>query len=245
MVICLLRKSPPGSLVLQNRWFYGYRPLAEGLRRDVHLPGRVGKHVVFERTETLSDGPYPAVIYPSRQDRRHQTHGLMVRVIEYTLDAPNRTAHGERHRPVTILLDADQHPAKESVVLYHQRWEIEIGKDDANPACQAATLSDKKRQVLRSLSDNGSRTSRGRSPNVPDAMMPRVRRERHRPASWPRVRDTFGEFEPPNPNRDRKGAVCAVAPNGDGTALSGAGKAREPIHRFCHASAGPETVGGR
>lgn len=170
--------------MLQDRGFYGYRPLAEGIRRGVHLLGRVGKHVVFERTETLSDGPYPAVIYPSRQDRRHQTHGLIVRVSEYTLDAPNRTAHGERHRLVTTLLDADQHPAKESVVLYHQRWEIEIGNDDANPACQAATLSDKKRQVLRSLSDNGSRTSRGRSPNVPDAMMPRVRRERHRPASW-------------------------------------------------------------
>ena len=181
MVICLLRKSPPGSLVLQDRGFYGCRRMVEGIRRGVHLRGRVGKHVVFERTETLSDGPYPAVIYPSRRDRRHQTNGLIVRVIEYTLDAPNRTAHGERHRLVTTLPDADQHPAKESVVLYHQRWEIEIGNDDANPACQAATLSDKKRQVLRSLSDSGSRTSRGRAPNVPDAMMPRVRRERRRP----------------------------------------------------------------
>lgn len=98
VAISLLRKAPPGCLVLQDRGFYGYQPLAEGIRRGVHLLGRVGKHVVFERTETLSDDSCLAVIHPSRQDRRHQAHALVVRVIEYTLDEPNRTGHGERHR---------------------------------------------------------------------------------------------------------------------------------------------------
>ena len=96
----------------------------------MHLLGRVGKHVVFRRTEAFHDGSYLAVIYPGDKDRRHQTHGLIVRVIEYTLDEPNRTGHGERHRLVTTLLDADQHCAKEWVVLYHQHWEIEIGNDE-------------------------------------------------------------------------------------------------------------------
>ena len=130
VVVSLLRRAPPDSLVLQDRGFYGYRPLAEANRRGVHLLGRVGKHVVFKPAETFHDGSYLAVIYPSDKDRRHQTHGLIVRVIEYTLDEPNRTGHGERHRLVTTLLDADRHCAKELVVLYHQRWEIEIGNDE-------------------------------------------------------------------------------------------------------------------
>ncbi len=130
VVTSLLKRAPPGCLVLQDRGFYGYRPLTEANRRGIHLLGRVGKHVVFRRTETFPDGSYLAVIYPSDKDRRHQTNGLVVRVVEYTLDEPNRTGHGERHRLVTTLLDAEKHPAKELVVLYHQRWEIEIGNDE-------------------------------------------------------------------------------------------------------------------
>ncbi len=126
----LLRKAPPGCLVLQDRGFYGYRPLAEATGRGVHVLGRVGKHVVFTRTETFSDGSYLAVIYPSLNDKRHHTNGLTVRVIEYTLDEPNRTGHGECHRLVTTLLDADPYPAQELVVLYHERWEIELGNDE-------------------------------------------------------------------------------------------------------------------
>jgi hypothetical protein len=126
----LLRAAPSGCLVLQDRGFYGYRPLAEAVRCGAHVLGRVGNHVVFERTGTLEDGSYRAVIYPSRQDHRHRTNALTVRVIEYTLDEPNRTGHGERHRLVTTLLDPTMYPAKELVVLYHQRWEIEIGNDE-------------------------------------------------------------------------------------------------------------------
>jgi hypothetical protein len=126
----LLKKAPSGCLVLQDRGFYGYRPLAEALRHNVHVLGRVGDHVVFQRTETFEDGSYLAVIYPTRKDKRHHTNGLTVRVIEYTLDEPNRTGHGERHRLVTTLRDARAYAAEELVVLYHERWEIEIGNDE-------------------------------------------------------------------------------------------------------------------
>ena len=102
----LLRKAPSGCLVLQDRGFYGYHPLMEAARRGGHVLGRVGDHVVFERRQTSTDGSYLAVIYPSLWDKRHATNGLTVRVIEYTLDEPNRTGHGERHRLVTILLNA-------------------------------------------------------------------------------------------------------------------------------------------
>jgi len=126
----LLRKVPQGSLVLWDRGFYGYRSLDEARRRSVHVVGRVADHVVFERIRTLEDGSYLAVIYPSGRDRRHHAHGMIVRVIDYTLDDPKRPGHGERHRLVTTLLEADAFPATELVVLYHERWEIEIGNDE-------------------------------------------------------------------------------------------------------------------
>lgn len=126
----LLRKVPQGSLVLWDRGFYGYRSLDEARRRSVHVVGRVADHVVFERTRTLEDGSYLAMIYPSTRDRRHHEKGMLIRVIDYTLDDPKRPGHGQRHRLVTTLLDASTFPATELVVLYHERWEIEIGNDE-------------------------------------------------------------------------------------------------------------------
>ena len=126
----LLRKVPQGSLVLWDRGFYGYRSLDEAQRRSVHVVGRVADHVVIERVRTLEDGSYLAMIYPSTRDHRHHDKGMIIRVIEYTLDDPKRPGHGQRHRLVITLLDAPTFPATELVVLYHERWEIEIGNDE-------------------------------------------------------------------------------------------------------------------
>ena len=65
-----------------------------------------------------------------QRDQRHQTNGLTVRVIEYTLDEPNRPGHGEHHRLVTTWLDAQAYPAKELAVLDPDRGESEIGNDE-------------------------------------------------------------------------------------------------------------------
>ena len=54
----------------------------------------------------------------------------MVRVIEYALDDPQRVGHGEQHRLMTNLLDAEQYPAMELVILYHERWEEELVFDE-------------------------------------------------------------------------------------------------------------------
>jgi len=126
----LLRKVPAGSLVLWDRGFYGYASWVQAPRRGVHVVGRVPDQAVFEVVRTLGDGSFPATLYPTWSDRRRQTHGFLVRVIEYTFDDPNRPGHGQRHRRVTTLLDANTHSATELVVLYHERWEIEIGNDE-------------------------------------------------------------------------------------------------------------------
>jgi len=126
----LLRNVPPHSLVLWDRGFYGYSSLLQAQRRGVHVVGRVADHVVFEVVRTLGDGSFLATIYPTWSDRRRETNGLLVRVIEYTFDDPHRPGHGQRHRLVTTLFDANTHSATELVVLYHERWEIEIGNDE-------------------------------------------------------------------------------------------------------------------
>jgi hypothetical protein len=53
-----------------------------------------------------------------------------VRVIEYKLDDPQRTGHDEVHRLMTTLLDAEQFPAEELIMEYHERWEEEIVFDE-------------------------------------------------------------------------------------------------------------------
>jgi hypothetical protein len=53
-----------------------------------------------------------------------------VRVIEYTLDDPQRTGHSETHRLVTNLFDHQCYPALELACLYHERWEEELVFDE-------------------------------------------------------------------------------------------------------------------
>jgi len=52
-----------------------------------------------------------------------------IHILEYTFDDPGRPGHGERHRLITLLTNAQRFPIKELIVLYHQRWEIERDND--------------------------------------------------------------------------------------------------------------------
>ena len=63
-------------------------------------------------------------------EQLHTKHNLLVRVIEYKLDDPQRTGHDEVHRLITNLLDAEQYPAMELMLEYHERWEEEIVFDE-------------------------------------------------------------------------------------------------------------------
>ena len=65
----------------------------------------------------MPDGSSLAKIYPSCYARDKDRQGIVVRVIEYTLDDPQRTGHGETHRLVTNLFDHEQYPALELACL--------------------------------------------------------------------------------------------------------------------------------
>jgi hypothetical protein len=126
----LLECCQRGDLAMWDCGFYSYKLIKQAMEQGTFMLGPVPSHVVLDRVRTLSDGSYLARIHPDSSDRKRNRNGVIVRIIEYTFDDPARPGHGERHRLITTLLDAGLYPAGELVVLYHQRWEIEIANDE-------------------------------------------------------------------------------------------------------------------
>jgi len=107
------------------------------LDRGAHLLARARTDMPLRRLNTLADGSYLAKIYPDAADKRADRNGIVVRVIDYTLNDPARRdpkrdpGKGlEKHRLITTLLDCKRHPARTLVVLYHSRWEQELAIDE-------------------------------------------------------------------------------------------------------------------
>ena len=86
---------------------------------------RVKSGLILRSISHLSDGSYLAKIYKNPYDREKDRDGIVVRVIRYTLDDPQRVGHGEEHVLITNLFDEDRYPAMELILLYHERWEEE------------------------------------------------------------------------------------------------------------------------
>ncbi len=120
---------PPDALLMADRGFFSY-PGWKLLNSRVKLLIRVKRHMVLKPIQRLSDGSYLANIYPANYYRNRQLRGIVVRVVEYTLNDPQRTGHGEVHRLLTNLLDETECPAMELIVLYHERWEQELAYDE-------------------------------------------------------------------------------------------------------------------
>ena len=114
---------------MEDRGFYSYETW-KSLHLRHKLLFRVTKSMVLQPIKILSDGSYLTKIYPSHWYRVNDRRGLLVRVVEYTLDDPQRTGHKELHRLMTNLLEADEFPAMELIMEYHERWEEEIVYDE-------------------------------------------------------------------------------------------------------------------
>jgi hypothetical protein len=126
----LYDKIPLDSLLLEDRGFFSYQNWKTLDERGVKLLVRLKKNMVLNPIETLPDGSRIAKIYPSSAHRDKDREGIVVRVIEYTLDDPQRVGHGEQHRLLTNLMNHEQHPAQDLVCLYHERWEEELVFDE-------------------------------------------------------------------------------------------------------------------
>ena len=144
----LLRFLQEDMLLLWDRNFLSYKLVKQVIGRQAHLLARIKKNLIFQPIRQLSDGSYLAKLYPSAKDRRHDTNGIVVRIIEYTFDDPHRPGSGKTHRLLTTLLDEKLDPAETLIVLYHERWEEELAIDELK-------THQRERPVLRSQTPAG------------------------------------------------------------------------------------------
>lgn len=123
-------RIPPDALLTQDRGFFSYEDWKALILRDIKLLVRLKSQLVLTPLRRLPDGSCIAKIYPSPYDRKKDRNGIEVRVIEYTLDDPQRTGHDQVHRLMTNLFDVETFPAQELIAGYHQRWEQELVFDE-------------------------------------------------------------------------------------------------------------------
>ena len=124
-VLPSLRK---GMLCLADRNFYGYELWNQARSTGADLLWRVKKNLRLPCEKRLPDGSYLSRVYASRKDQRHQKDGVVVRVIEYSLEGiPGAESI---YRLLTTILDHEAAPAVELAALYHERWEIETALDE-------------------------------------------------------------------------------------------------------------------
>jgi len=116
-------------LLMWDRGFFSYN-LWQAVQLRCQLLARVKTHLILRSTKVLSDGSHLSKIYPSPDDRSRDRHGIGVRVIRYTHTDSSRVGCGKEHILLTTLLDAQKCPAEELILLYHQRWEIELTFDE-------------------------------------------------------------------------------------------------------------------
>lgn len=139
-----------GMLCLADRGFYSFILWQQARRTGADLLWRVPNHMVLPCLKRLADGSYLSRIYPSTKDRRNNTNGVQVRVVEYQLASQADTPVG-LFRLITSALDPDRAPAIELPGVYADRWEIEGVFDELKTHLRGRGV------VLRSKTPDGVR----------------------------------------------------------------------------------------
>lgn len=117
-----------GMLCLGDRNFFGFELWNQARATGADLLWRVKKNLRLPCEKRLPDGSYLSRVYASPKDQRHGRDGVIVRVIEYTLEGVPGTE--PIYRLLTTVLDHEAAPAAELAALYHERWEIETALDE-------------------------------------------------------------------------------------------------------------------
>ncbi len=127
-----------GMLCLADRNFFGFElwRLARGTGAD--LLWRMKKNMRMACEKPLPDGSYLSHVYPSERDWRHQTNGIVLRVIDYRLEGIEGAE--PIYRLATTILDPGKAPAEELAALYHERWEIETAFDELKTHLRGAKI---------------------------------------------------------------------------------------------------------
>jgi hypothetical protein len=126
----LLRSVEADMLLMWDRGLYSFEMVHLTRQRGAHALCRLSSTLKPRCVEVLPDGTYLAEVFPDDYARRKAGEHQRVRIIEYTIDDPNRPGHGQVHRLLTTLLDPGMYPALNLIPLYHERWEIEVAIDE-------------------------------------------------------------------------------------------------------------------
>ena len=130
MVEGLLRHLTPEMLLLLDQGFFSEKLWRQWVRQRINVLARVTTQMILRPILVLADGSYLAKIYKGDYNRRKDRDGVVVRVIRYTLDDPQRVGHGKEHVLITTLLDDALYPSMDLILLYHERWEHELTFDE-------------------------------------------------------------------------------------------------------------------
>ncbi len=134
----VLPRLRSGMLCLADRNFFGFElwQLAQGTGAD--LLWRMKKNMRMACEKRLSDGSYLSHVYPSEKDWRHQSNGIVLRVIDYRLEGIEGAE--PIYRLATTILNPGKAPAAELAALYHERWEIETAFDELKTHLRGAQI---------------------------------------------------------------------------------------------------------
>jgi hypothetical protein len=128
----------PGMLCLADRLFHGFHLWTRAGATGADLLWRAKKNTRLPCEQRLPDGSYLSRIYPTAKDQRHGRKGVVVRVVEYRLDAVPGAE--PIYRLLTTILDPAAAPAAELAALYHERWEIETALDELKTHLRGARI---------------------------------------------------------------------------------------------------------
>lgn len=126
----LLRSVQPGMLLMWDRGIHSYAMVQATLSQGCDYLGRIPANVKFLVETPLADGSYLSWIYPSGKLRKKGCQPLLLRVIEYTIEHPDKPQEQLTYRLITSLLELEKFPAQLLASEYHQRWEVENTIDE-------------------------------------------------------------------------------------------------------------------
>ncbi len=107
----VIDQADASMLVTADRNFYSYPFWQRAIATGAKLLFRVKRDLRLPREKELTDGSYLTTLYACDKDRRRQTNGTVVRVIEYALDGiPDPEPS---YRLITNWLDVNAVPGVE------------------------------------------------------------------------------------------------------------------------------------
>lgn len=122
MYPALLADLAKDMLLMADRGFFSYTAWKDSAATGAALLWRMKANSALPVIEDYGDGSYLSAVYPSSNDRRKDSNGIPVRVIEYEVTTGEQVS---TFLLITTILDPATAPAGDLAGLYARRWEIE------------------------------------------------------------------------------------------------------------------------